>query len=128
MKMIKDNRRRIKVEPVTNNNPDLQALLKCRNIDTVRYEPIGAEFYQQYADCFNASIICVDRELLVANKPYLVKIILEDLTNEEYAQVRKKFEAIMNSEKKNYYNLNFADVLLQSEVTINYMSNGQSAT
>ena len=50
------------------------------------------------------------------NKPYLVKIILEDFTNEEYMQFRKKFEVIINPEYRNYYNLNFTDVLLQSEV------------
>jgi len=121
------SRRRMKAEPV-NSNPDLKGLLQCRNIDTKQYEPIGAEFYHQYEDCFNASVICIDRQRLLQNKPYLVKIILEDFTNEEYALFRKRFEAIINSEQRNYYNLNFAQILLQSEVAINYMSNGQSNT
>jgi hypothetical protein len=114
MEMIKTTRKRKRPEPV--NNLDLQSLLKNRNIDVKRYEPIGAGFYHQYEDCFDASVICIDRQRLMENKPYLVKIILEDFTNEEYMQFRKKFEVIINPEYRNYYNLNFTDVLLQSEV------------
>lgn len=119
-------RRKTKMETVT--ALDLQSLLQCRNIDTKRFEPIGAEFYQQFEDCFNAAIVCIDRQRLLANEPYLVKIILEDFTNEEHSQFSKKFEAAMASEKKNFYSLNFAEILLQSEVTINYISNGKFST
>ena len=41
---------------------DLTVLLNSRHIDTERFEPIGAGFYHQYEDCFNASIICIARE------------------------------------------------------------------
>lgn len=118
MEKLRSTRRRtIQTEPV--NNLDLQVLLKNRNIDTTRFEPIGAGFYHQYEECFDASVICIDRQLLMENKPYLVKIILEDFTNEEYMQFRKKFEVIINPQYRNYYNLNFTDVLLQSEVSCN---------
>ena len=117
METLQKVRRKTKTEPV--NNLDLQVLLKSRNIDTERFEPIGAGFYHQYEDCFDASVICIDRQRLMENKPYLVKIILEDFTNEEYMQFRKKFEVIINPQYRNYYNLNFSDVLLQSEVSHN---------
>lgn len=115
MEKVATSGRRKKTEPV--NNLDLQMLLKDRNIDVKRYEPIGAGFYHQYEDCFDASVICIDRIKLLDNKPYLVKIILEDFTNEEYMRFRKKFEVIINPGYRNYYNLNFTEVLLQSEVT-----------
>lgn len=118
MEGLKISGRRIKAEPL-NTNLDLQILLKNRNIDTNRFEPIGAGFYHQYEECFDASVICIDRQRLMENKPYLVKIILEDFTNEEYIQFRKKFDVIINPGNRNYYNLNFTDVLLQSEVSCN---------
>ena len=95
---------------------NLSFLLKTRHINTQRFEPIGAGFYHQYEDCFNASVICIDREKFTAGEPYLVKIILEDFTNEEYIAFRKKFEVIINPEYRNYYNLDIADVLLQSQL------------
>ena len=95
---------------------DLSVLLKARNIDTCRFEAIGAGFYHQYEDCFNASVICIDRERFNEGEPYLVKIILEDFTNDEYLAFRKKFEVIINPEYRNYYNLDIADELLQSEI------------
>lgn len=95
---------------------DLSVLLKARNIDTCRFEAIGAGFYHQYEDCFNASVICIDRERFNEGKPYLVKIILEDFTNDEYLAFRKKFEVIINPEYRNYYNLDIADELLPSQI------------
>lgn len=117
-----------KIVDATAGSIDLKPLLQCRNIDTGRYEPIGVEFYQQFQNCFNAAIICIDRQRLIENKPYLVKIVLEDFTNDEHSRFSKKFEAVIASEKKNFYSLNYADVLLQSEVTINFISNGKFAT
>ncbi|WP_417369829.1 hypothetical protein [Flavobacterium beibuense] len=100
-----------------NNSQELTTLLKVRDIDTSRFEPIGAGFYHQYEDCFNASVICIDREKLSKGSPYLVKIILEDFTNDEYLAFRKKFEVIINPEYRNYYNLNIAEELLQSQLS-----------
>lgn len=104
---------------------DLKGLLQCRNIDTTKFDPIGAEFYQQFEHIFNVAVVCVDRQKLLNNEPYLVKIIIEDLTDEEYSKFNKKFEGVVESDKKRYYNFNFSEVLLQSEVTINYISNGK---
>ena len=105
----------IKAEPQT-NTLELNSLLKSRNIDTSRFEPIGAGFYHQYEDCFDASVICIDRELFIKGGPYMVKIILDDFTNEEYTRFRKKFELIINPDYRSYYNLNISNILLQSQL------------
>ena len=97
------------------NSPELSSLLISRKIDTARFEPIGAGFFQKFEDSFNASVICIDREKFINGEPYLVKIILEDFTTEEYNFFRKKFEVIINPEYRNYYNLNITDVVLQSQ-------------
>ncbi|WP_417353442.1 hypothetical protein [Flavobacterium alkalisoli] len=107
-----------KVKKEQLNTPqELATLLQARNIDTARFEPIGAGFYHLYEDCFNASVICIDRKKFEEGTPYLVKIILEDFTNDEYLAFRKRFEVIINPEYRNYYNLNIADELLQSQIT-----------
>ncbi len=98
------------------NSDELILLLQSRNIDTQRYEPIGAGFYHQYEDCFDASVICIDRVKFAAGEPYIIKIILEDFTNEEYAAFRKKFEVIINPDYRNYYNLNIGAVVMQSQM------------
>ena len=106
-------------------NLDLAGLLKCRNIDTTRYDALGAELYQQFENIFNVAIVCVDKHKLINNEPYLVKIVIEDLTQEEYFKFQKKFESVIEADNKRYYNFNFSDVLMQSEVTINFISNGK---
>lgn len=95
---------------------ELILLLKSRNINTERYEPIGAGLYHQYEDCFNASVICIDKDQYAAGKPYVVKILLDDFTNEEYTRFRKKFEVIINPEYRSYYNLNIDSELLQGQL------------
>jgi len=107
------------------NNLDLTGLLKCRNIDTNRFDPLGAEFYQQFEHIFNVAILCVDKKKLQDNEPYLVKIILEDLTQEEYSKFQRKFEGIIESDMERYYSFNFSDIVMQSEVAINFISNGK---
>lgn len=101
-----------------NSSPELISLLHCRSIDTARYEPIGAGFYQKFEDSFNASVICIDRQKFIEGLPYLVKIVLEDFTTEEYNTFRKKFEVIINPEYRNYYNLNITDVLQQGQTIL----------
>ena len=96
--------------------PELITLLLCRNIDISRFEPIGAGFFQKFEDAFNASVICIDRHKFIKGEPYLVKIVLEDFTTEEYNAFRKKFEVIINPEYRNYYNLNITEVLQQGQV------------
>lgn len=100
------------------NPPELTSLLVCRNIDTSRFEPIGAGFFQKFEDSFNASVICIDRQKFFSGESYLIKIVLEDFTTEEYNLFRKKFEVIINPEYRNYYNLNITDVLMQSQIVL----------
>ncbi|QYJ68000.1 hypothetical protein [Flavobacterium litorale] len=100
-----------------NKGLELLPLLETRTIDTSRYEPMGACFYHQYEDCFDASVICIDREKFIAREPYIVKIILEDFTDEEYKRLHKNFKIISNPDYRTYYDLNISTVLLQSEVT-----------
>lgn len=99
------------------NNSELTSLLRSRKIDTQRYEPIGAGFYHQYEDCFNASVICIDRKKFAAGEPYLIKIMLDDFTHEEYMAFRKKFEVIINPEYRSYYSLNVNSVLSQDQLS-----------
>ncbi|KAF2516299.1 hypothetical protein E0W68_12255 [Flavobacterium salilacus subsp. salilacus] len=99
-----------------NKGLELLPLLTSRNIDINKYEPIGAGFYHQYEDCFDASVICIDREKFIARQPYIVKIVLEDFTDEEYKRLHKNFEIISNSDYRSYYDLNINTVLMQSDV------------
>jgi uncharacterized protein YjbK len=119
METITATLKRKKAKPAgraATNEFELKSLLKARNINTNKFEPIGAGFYHQYEDCFDASVICIDKEKFIAGQPYLVKIILEDFTNEEYVLFRKKFEVIINPEYRSYYNLNINEVMLHSQV------------
>lgn len=100
------------------NSPELITLLMCRKIDTSRFEPIGAGFFQKFEDSFNASVICIDRQKFISGEPYLIKIVLEDFTTEEYNLFRKKFEVIINPDYRNYYNLNITDVVMQSQILL----------
>ncbi len=98
-----------------NKGLELLPLFTSRNIDINRYEPIGAGFYHQYEDCFDASVICIDREKFTARQPYIVKIVLEDFTDEEYKRLHKNFEIITNPDYRSYYDFNINTVLLQSD-------------
>lgn len=100
-----------------NKGLELIPLLTSRNIDVNRYEPIGAGFYHQYEDCFDASVICIDRQKFIARQPYMVKIVLEDFTNEEYKRLLKNFEKISSTDYRSYYDLNINTVLLQSNIS-----------
>ena len=95
---------------------ELLPLLTSRNIDVNRYEPIGAGFYHQYEDCFDASVICIDREKFAARQPYIVKIVLEDFTDEEYKRLHKNFEVITSPDYRSYYDFNISTILLQSDI------------
>lgn len=101
---------------LTSSSPELSALLLSRKIDVSRFEPIGAGFFQKFEDSFNASVICIDRVKFTEGEPYLIKIVLEDFTTEEYNAFRKKFEVIINPEYRSYYNLNINDVKMQSQL------------
>ena len=95
---------------------DLAMLLRTRDIDVARFEPIGAGFYQQYEDIYNASVVCIDKLKLFQGQPYLVKIVLEDFTNDEFLLLRKKFELIINPEYRSYYSLNIDGIIMQSNI------------
>ncbi|OIQ15376.1 MAG: hypothetical protein BM557_11450 [Flavobacterium sp. MedPE-SWcel] len=113
--MITPEEIEVKIEFETNVF-DLKSLLITRNIDVNRYESIGAGFYHQYEDCYDASIICIDRVKFLKREPYIIKIILEDFTNEEYTLFREKFETVMAPNNRRYYDLNIDTVILQSEI------------
>lgn len=118
--MGRPKKARIQPEP-KNSSLELKSLLVSRGIDITRYEPIGAGFYHQYEDCFNASVICIDRVKFMQGVDYMVKIILDDFTNEEYTRFRKNFEVIINPEYRSYYNLNISNILLPGQIRENLM-------
>jgi hypothetical protein len=78
------------------DHADLQKLLASRGVDTKRYDPIGAEFYHGYNDFFSASIICIDNEKSIAEKPYITSIGFEnEFTHKEFFDLFKRFEVII---------------------------------
>ncbi len=78
------------------DHTDLTKFLQSRDIDTKRYEPIGAEFFHGYSDFFSAAIICIDNEKSTADKPYITSISFEDeFDHNEFFGLFKRFKVII---------------------------------
>lgn len=78
------------------DHSNLTDFLSSRGVDIERYEPIGASFYNGYADFFNGSIICIDNQQSTNNNPYIVKIHFNtEFTHEEFFNLFKRFNAVV---------------------------------
>lgn len=78
----------------------MEEFLKQRGVDTERYEPIGAEFFnvERY---FNAYIICRDKQSGESKKA--VKFSFEDgFSMEEFFNLFKRFNVILTKKHGNY--------------------------
>ncbi len=83
----------------------LNDFLKSRNVDVVRYEPIGASFYHGYSDFFTAYIICIDNHKSDENQPYLVNMHFEkELSATEFFNLFKRFHVIVTKKHAGYNN------------------------
>ena len=96
------------------DHSNLKDFLSSRGVDADRYEPIGASFYHGYADFFNGSIICVDRQKTTDIKPFIVQLHFEaEFTHEEFFDLFKRFNVIVS----NKYN-GHQDREIDEEITI----------
>ena len=81
--------------------------LKIKGVDTERYEPIGAEFFNGEG-YFGACIICKDNQSAELNKA--VKISFEKgLNKEEFFTLFKRFNVIITEKHGNYQELELDD-------------------
>lgn len=84
----------------------LQDFLENRNVNTEKYEAIGAEFYCGYSDFFSISIICVDKERSTNGNRHLVNIEFEkELTKDEFFDLFKRFNVVITQKYGNYEHL-----------------------
>jgi len=81
----------------------LNDFLKERNVDTERYNAIGAEFYCGYSDFFSVYIICVDKDRSTDEKRYLVNIGFEKkITKDEFFDLFKRFNVVITQKYGKY--------------------------
>lgn len=86
------------------DHTNLTEFLISRNVDTDRFEAIGASFYSGYDD-FSASIICVDKEKSTDEKKHIVEISFEkDFGKEEFFNLFKRFNVIITKKFDGFQN------------------------
>lgn len=98
---------------------NLNDFLKKRNVDTDRYNAVGASFYGGQNNFFTASIICVDNELSSSDKKHVVKLFFETgITQSEFFGLFKRFSVQVVNKYGGYSELEIED-----EITIDDTNN-----
>lgn len=86
---------------------DLSEYIMRKGVDTKRYEPIGAEFFSG-EHFFRAHIICVDK--FAEDSKKAVKFSFkEDLSDEEFFGLFKRFRVIITKKYEDYQNWELND-------------------
>lgn len=81
----------------------LAEFLQQHNVDTERFQAIGAEFYSGYSDYFSVSVICIDSDHSNDDKKHLVSISFEnDITKDEFFDLFKRFNVVITKKFGNY--------------------------
>lgn len=80
------------------DHTNLRKFLQSRGVDTDRYEPIGAEFYNGDGDFFSASIICIDNDKTNAGKTHITSISFEnEFDHNEFFSLFKRFSVVITT-------------------------------
>lgn len=96
------------------DHANLISFLNGRNVDTNRFNPIGASFYHGYSDFFTASIICIDNERSEKEKPYIVNLSFEnEFNHEEFFNLFKRFHVVISKKYDGHQ-----DKIVDEEITI----------
>ena len=85
------------------DNISFKDFLASRNVDTDRFEAIGAKFFSGYNNYFSVYIICIDKAKSTEKNKHIVELTFEENFGlNEFFNLFKRFEVVVSQKFSNY--------------------------